>query len=211
MSTRYDVALSFAGEDLPVARQIANALKKEKISVFFDENSSSELWGRDLYEYLNKVYEESKLCIVLFSKNYNQKQWTNLEWRNLAAHSATRPSFAILPVRIDRSELPKDLAGVYYVPWKSGAGDKLTRAVQNVLQRLELPEPATQPENFHVIKRETGWSVKREGASRAASVHKTQKEAIESARKLARRTSKSSVIVHGEDGSIKSHEQFPKV
>ena len=211
MLPKYDVALSFAAEDRSVAREIAEALKKDNISVFFDENSSSELWGRDLYDYLNKIYTETKLCIVLFSKHYNKEPWTSLEWRNLMAHSASRPSFDLLAVHIDRSEVPKAIANVGYLPWNSASSRKFTSLVRGMLGKLEPPKPSGQPENFHVIKRETGWSVKREGTSRAASVHKTQKEAIESARKLARRTSKSYVIVHGEDGSIKSHEQFSKV
>lgn len=207
MSTKYDVALSFAAEDRTVAREIAKELEKEKIKVFFDETSSSELWGRDLYEHLNKLYTDTKVCIVLVSKNYNEKQWTALEWRNLMAHSATRPSFAILPVHIDRSEVPEDIAHFGYVPWNASAVHKLTGLVQNLLGKLEPTTPTSQPENIHVIKRESGWSVKREGASRATSVHKTQREAIQSARKLARRASESSLIVHGEDGSIKSHER----
>lgn len=207
MSTKYDVALSFAAEDRDVARKIAQALKKKHISVFFDESSSSELWGRDLYEHLNKIYTETKLCIVLFSKKYRDKQWTSFEWRNLMAHSANRASFAILPIHLDRSEVPTDIANVGYISWNSGSLPELTRVVGDLVKGLEPPKPTSERENFHVIKRENGWSVKREGASRAASVHKTQKEAIESARKLARRT-QSSLIVHGEDGSIKSHQRF---
>ena len=45
MSTKYDVALSFAGEDRSIAREIAESLKKENISVFFDEDRTR---GRDV-------------------------------------------------------------------------------------------------------------------------------------------------------------------
>lgn len=209
MSTEYDVALSYAAEDRSVARKIAEELRRNKIRVFFSEDSSSELWGRDLYDYLNKIYTETKLCLVLYSKHYYEKQWTNLEWRNLKAQSASRSSFAILPVRIDQSEVPEDLANYQYLTWQPGSSAKLTKRVKDLLDTLEPAKPSSQAENYHVIKRENGWSVKREGTSRAASIHSTQREAIETARKLARRASVSSVIVHSEDGSIKSHEQFP--
>jgi uncharacterized protein DUF2188/TIR domain-containing protein len=208
MSTKYDVALSFAAEDRSVARQIAEALKKQNINVFFDSHSSAELWGRNLYEYLRNIYTQTKLCIVLISKNYNEEQWTTLEWRNLLAHSVKHPSFTILPIRLDRSEVPQDVANVGYIPWKPESLPKLTNTVKNLLAKYEPPKSTSEHEIIHVIKRVSGWSVKREGASRATSVHKTQKQAIESARKLARRTSDSSVIVHTKDGSIKSHERL---
>jgi len=208
MSTKYDVALSFAAEDRSVARQIAEALKQQNINVFFDSHSSAELWGRNLYEYLSNIYTQTKLCIVLISKNYNEKQWTTLEWRSLLARSARHPSFAILPIRLDRSELPQDVANLGYITWKPESLQKLTNTVKSILARHEAPTPTSEPEIFHIIKRERGWSVKREGASRATSIHKTQKQAIERARKLARRTDDSSIVVHTEDGSIKSHERL---
>lgn len=210
MSTKYDVALSFAGEDRSIAREIAESLKKENIKVFFDEYSSAELWGRNLYDYLEKVYTDSKLCIVLFSKNYSERQWTHNELRNLIAHSISRPSFSILPIHIGDAPVPRDLASVAYVQWDSVSSQELRQMVKERLASLAPPKPGTRQENFHVIKRETGWSVKREGASRATSVHKTREEAITNARKLARRSKQSVVVVHSEDGSIESQEQVSK-
>jgi len=210
MSTKYDVALSFANEDRSIAREIAESLMKENISVFFDEHSSAELWGRDLYHYLEKVYTESKICIILLSKHYSESQWTHYELRNLLAHSQRRSSFAILPLHIDDVPLPKDLAHIGYVEWNSVSSQELARMVKERLASLTTPKPETRQENFHVIKRESGWSVKRGGTSRAASVHKTREEAISSARQLARRSKQAVVVVHSEDGSIDSQEQVSK-
>ena len=210
MSPKYDVALSFAGEDRSIAREIAESLKKEKISVFFDEHSSAELWGRNLFDYLEKVYTDSKLCIVLLSKPYSDKQWTHTEFRNLLAHSRSRPSFSILPLRIGDAPLPQDFASVAYVQWDSVSSQELAQMVKKRLTALTPTEPETRQENFHVIKRASGWSVKREGASRAASVHKTRARAITIARKLARRSKQAVVVVHSEDGSIESQERVSK-
>ncbi len=207
---KYDVALSFTGEDRSIAREIAESLMKENISVFFDEDSSAELWGRNLFDYLEKVYTESKLCIVLLSKSYIERQWTQNELRNLIAHSLSRPSFSILLLHIGDAPIPRDLANVGYVQWDSVSSQELAQMVKERLASLAPPKPETQQENFHVIKRETGWSVKREGTSRAASVHRTQEEAITNARKLAKRSKQSVIVVHSEDGSIESQEQVSK-
>lgn len=197
MTMKYDVALSFAGEDRSIAREIADSLKKENIKVFFDEYSSAELWGQNLYEYFAKVYKESKICIVLLSKNYGENQWTRYEFRNLIAHSNNRPSFSLLPIHIGDAPIPKDVANINYIQWDSVSPHQLTQLVKERLTSLVPAKPEARQDNYHVIKRETGWSVKREGASRAVSVHKTRGEAITSARKLARRNKQSAVVVHG--------------
>lgn len=57
--------------------------------------------------------------------------------------------------------------------------------------------------NYHVVHREDGqWVAIKEGASRAASMHKTQKGAIASARSLAKK-SRGELIVHAADGRIR--------
>jgi|AntRauTorckE6833_2_1112554.scaffolds.fasta_scaffold100117_2 hypothetical protein len=52
----------------------------------------------------------------------------------------------------------------------------------------------------HVIKRDDGWAVKRQGTSRASKVYQTQNEAVKGAKKLIR---SSEIIVHKRDGSIR--------
>ena len=56
---------------------------------------------------------------------------------------------------------------------------------------------------YHVIPREDGqWAAIAEGASRAASMHRTQKEAISAARTLIQKN-KGELLIHGADGRIR--------
>lgn len=56
----------------------------------------------------------------------------------------------------------------------------------------------------HVVKRPDGrWANKAEGARRAASVHGTQAEAVDAARKVARNAGGGEVIIHAADGRIR--------
>ncbi len=72
----YDILLSFAGEDREVARKIAGQLRERGVEVFFDEYEEADLWGKDLYEHLSKVYsEEGRYCIMLISEHYAKKAW----------------------------------------------------------------------------------------------------------------------------------------
>ena len=99
MASEYQVSLSFAGEDREIAKQLADALTDEGIAVVFDQASSSELWGADLYKHFQDIFTNSKICIVLLSEDYGTDAWTKNEFRNLQAQSIAREGFTILPVR----------------------------------------------------------------------------------------------------------------
>ena len=64
----------------------------------------------------------------------------------------------------------------------------------------------------HVLPADKGWAVKREGR-KSIHVFTTQREAIESARELARSASSGQLVVHGRNGQIREHDTYgmPKV
>lgn len=53
----------------------------------------------------------------------------------------------------------------------------------------------------HIIKRDTGWAVKKQGTAKASKVYKSQEEAIRGARRMS---TSSEIVVHRRDGSIRS-------
>ena len=59
----------------------------------------------------------------------------------------------------------------------------------------------------HVVPHKDGWAVKRPGASRASSVHDTQRDAIDQARDTAQDT-KGEVVIHGRDGKIRDKDSY---
>lgn len=71
---RYDVALSFAGEERPYVDQVAAALQNKGIKVFYDDYEKVALWGRDLYTHLDWVYRvASRYCVVFISASYAKR------------------------------------------------------------------------------------------------------------------------------------------
>ena len=58
--------------------------------------------------------------------------------------------------------------------------------------------------NQHVVPRQNGWAVRREGNSRATSVHPTQREAIDVARDIARNQERE-ISIHGCNGQIRDY------
>ncbi len=59
----------------------------------------------------------------------------------------------------------------------------------------------------HVIPKDGRWAVKREGG-KAARVFPTQREAIKSARVIARQESSGQLVVHGRNGQIREHDTY---
>lgn len=61
--------------------------------------------------------------------------------------------------------------------------------------------------NQWVVKRDSGWAVVGEGNSRATAVTRTQKEARDIARSIAK-NQKSEVIVQNREGKIRSKDSY---
>lgn len=60
---------------------------------------------------------------------------------------------------------------------------------------------------LHVVKRDDGWGVRREGAERDSARASTQREAYERAREIAKRE-KGEVITHRPSGPILDSDSF---
>lgn len=103
---KYDIAISFAGEDREIAEEIAEKLSESGKRVFYDNFEKANLWGKNLYAYLSEVYgQRAKYCLMIVSKSYAKKHWTNLE-REAAQSKAFREKYEyILPLRLDDTEI----------------------------------------------------------------------------------------------------------
>lgn len=58
---------------------------------------------------------------------------------------------------------------------------------------------------IHVVPKDGKWATRKEGSTRASSVHSTKQEALDSARKTAKRHHVE-VYIHGRDGKIRDLE-----
>ena len=61
--------------------------------------------------------------------------------------------------------------------------------------------------NQHVVQVENGWAVKGEKNAKATKITKTQKEAIEVARSIAKNQN-SEVVIHGKNGKIRDKDSY---
>ena len=115
-SKKYDVALSFAGEDREYVVGVAEDLKVKGVRVFYDEFEKVAPWGENLTERFVDVYMKSARYAVLFiSKYYRDKVWTRLERRAALARDLTEGQVYILPARFDDTEIEGLLPTIAYV------------------------------------------------------------------------------------------------
>ena len=86
---RFEVAISFAGDDKRDEVRAVAELLREKIGdgkVFFDEWFESELAGHDAQVVLQDYYgKKTRLVVTCVCQRYNEKPWTQEEWRAIQA------------------------------------------------------------------------------------------------------------------------------
>ena len=113
---KFDVALSFAGENRSYVEQVAAYLRERSIKVFYDDFEKIELWGKDLYEHFSLIYNSQSQFVVMFiSEHYAEKAWTNHERRSAQARALKEKAEYILPARFDSTPVPGLLETTYYI------------------------------------------------------------------------------------------------
>jgi len=122
---RYDVALSFAGENRVYVEAVAQSLKAAGVTVFYDKFEQAALWGKNLIDHLAEVYQKRSRYVVMFiSEHYVRKPWPSHERAHAQARALLAREEYILPARFDDTEVP-GLAGTV-----SHVDLRVTHAVQ---------------------------------------------------------------------------------
>lgn len=106
-SKAFQIALSFAGEQREYVREVAKALVARRISVFYDEFQTNDLWGRDGAEFFHQIFAKDAQFVVMFiSAEYVAKAWTRQERRSAISRQMQDEAEYILPVRFDDTTVP---------------------------------------------------------------------------------------------------------
>lgn len=110
---KYQVALSFAGEQRDYVESVAQHLAARRISLFYDGFEIVDLWGRNLTKAFYNVFAQQTACVVMFiSSDYIKKLWPSYERKLIIERMAKEP-YVLLPVRFDNTQvdgLPSDIS-----------------------------------------------------------------------------------------------------
>lgn len=136
MPFRYDVALSFAGEDRAIAKQLNDAMTEKGIKVFYDEYNKSDLWGKKLTEHFKQIYgPKARFVIILISKHYPVKDWTNFEFSIARDEAKKRKQEFILPVRLDNTTIVGIHDDIGYLDYEK---EGINGVVKNLITKLTM-------------------------------------------------------------------------
>ena len=80
--SKYQVALSFAGEQRWYVEEVARNLKDQGVSVFYDLFEKKGLWGRNLAEAFHEVFSRAEYVVIFISQDYASKWWPRYELRS---------------------------------------------------------------------------------------------------------------------------------
>jgi hypothetical protein len=119
---KWDVAISYAGEDAGIVDPIVKGLRLAGLRVFYAnwDETRAYLWGKDLVTELPRIYqEEAAYCIVFVSEAYARSVWTRLELRNSLARALENEEY-VKPIRLDDAKLAGLSSTVSYLDARPG-------------------------------------------------------------------------------------------
>lgn len=140
----YDVFISHASEDKEeVVRPLANALKDRKLNVWYDEFELKI--GDSLRQKIDKGVVNSKFGIIILSKNFIKKGWTNYELDGLITRSISNQQI-LLPIwhNITKQEV---------IDYSPSIADKVARSTSvNTIEEIadEIAEIIQRKEDENV-------------------------------------------------------------
>lgn len=148
---KYDVCLSFAGEQRQYVEGVADALNRRGIRVFYDRYETASLWGQNLYEHLDKVYQtEARYCVLFISADYASKVWTSHERKSAQARALREKEEYILPARFDDTQIPGMQETIAYVDLRTTTADDLVNLIVDKV-RPKVPLRAVSAEQLDKI------------------------------------------------------------
>ncbi|CAM5668356.1 hypothetical protein MAUB1S_04891 [Mycolicibacterium aubagnense] len=148
---KYDVAVSFAGEQRSFVEEVVRKLDLPPGRAFYDADYKADPWGEELSEVFTKLYrDEARFVVMFISREYAEKQWCNLERRAaLRRRMMTKGAF-ILPVRLDSTTLDEVeglLGTIGDLDGRREGVDGVVKALQSKLAKAMAGEPAPKEDD----------------------------------------------------------------
>lgn len=153
MEYKYDVTLSFAGEDREYVEKVANTLQENGVKVFYDKFEEVDLWGKDLGLHFDYVYRKgAKYCVPFISEHYKKKIWTNHEIRTAISRAIETNVEYILPTRFDDTEIDGIRPTLGFLDLRKISAEKLAHLIIKKLEKEPtVPLQEQQQEDVETV------------------------------------------------------------
>lgn len=135
----FDVAISFAGENRPLAKHIADQLLALDIQVFYDENFEANYLGKTWAKQFSKVFgASSRYVLCLLDSHHQEKIWPTFEREVFSPRVANEE---VIPVFLDDTPIvgiPKDVVGINFKDMSEGWQERADKAIVfKVIDKLD--------------------------------------------------------------------------
>lgn len=137
MADRPDVFISYSSKDRPFVRRLADSLRDNGVSVYYDESVGV---GEDWPRALQQGREEARFIIIVMSPDYFESQQTAVEWRFGLQREAQEDRVVLMPVLFRPCAPPRELATKQWLDFQEpGFDDSLAKLVNAVRAGAALP------------------------------------------------------------------------
>ena len=139
----YDVFISHASEDkIPFVNHLVEVLQDAGISVWYDAISME--WGKSLREQIDNGIKRSRYAILVLSKNFFLKKWTNRELDGILAKEEITGSVP-LPIWYDITyeevfEFSPTLSALYSLSTDKYSAEDICKSLQLLLSKEEIAD-----------------------------------------------------------------------
>ncbi|MDP3041495.1 MAG: TIR domain-containing protein [Candidatus Omnitrophota bacterium] len=145
---RFDIALSFAGEDRDYVEEVAKILESQGIRVYYDRFNQIEAWGKSLPEHFDEIYrKQAQYCVMFISEHYARKVWPNFEKRSALAREVVEAGY-ILPVRFDDTEILGLPPSKAYIDLRQYKPDQLAQLIMEKLGKENNLKESQSSQSF---------------------------------------------------------------
>ncbi len=135
----FDFAISFAGENRELAKNITDLLSVLDCTVFYDEYFEANYLGSAWTKQFNEIFSnQARLVVCLLDSNHNEKIWPTFE------RECFQPRIAdstVIPVYLDDTKfvgIPSDIVGIHYKGESHTDEEKITdKIVLKLEERLQ--------------------------------------------------------------------------
>jgi len=151
---KYDVAISFAGENRKIAEDLVASIKAKdkRLSVFYDKDHKAHLWGKNTNEFDNIYGPESRYVIPIISEHYTKKDWPRYEFSTAVKESKKRKGDFILPIRVDDTRLIGLHDDLNYMDIREDDVDQIAKAVILKCQSISKASPKKSGSKSPVLR-----------------------------------------------------------
>lgn len=143
-----DFAISYAGEDIGIAREIARRLRELGFSVFLAGENTHLLVGADAESFFEQLFADAKEVIVLVSENYKKKDWPRFEWDVIRERD---PRQRFIPIRLDDAKMVGLPSTIIYLRFPQDDYDAIVSASVKRLLLFEKTLGIARPTEYERI------------------------------------------------------------